>query len=105
PGLDRFGGTMFHSARWDHGYDLTGKRVAVIGTGASAVQFIPEIAPKVARLHVFQRTPSWVLAKVDFPIPEPLRYLFHTVPATQRAVRLGIYAVHEADGGGVPHAA
>jgi cyclohexanone monooxygenase len=98
PGLDQFSGTMFHSARWDHSYDLTGKRVAVIGTGASAIQFVPEIAPKVAELHVFQRTPSWVLAKVDFPIPEPLRYLFHTVPATQRAVRLGIYAVHEAAG-------
>ncbi len=59
-GLERFRGKVFHSARWDHGYDLAGKRVASIGTGGSAIQYCPEIAPKVAQLHVFQRTAAWV---------------------------------------------
>ena len=60
PGLDSFTGEMFHSARWNHDYDLTGKRVAVIGTGASAIQFVPEIQPKVKSLFVFQRTAPWL---------------------------------------------
>ena len=67
PGLETFGGEVFHSARWNHDYDLTGKRVAVIGTGASAVQFVPRIAPDVARLHVFQRTAPWVVPRRDRP--------------------------------------
>jgi len=62
-GLERFGGKVFHSARWDHAYDLDGKRVASIGTGASAIQYCPEIAPRLARLHVFQRTPSWIMPR------------------------------------------
>jgi cation diffusion facilitator CzcD-associated flavoprotein CzcO len=62
-GVDSFAGTTVHTARWDHGLDLTGKRVAVIGTGASAVQLIPEIAPIVAQLTVFQRTPIWCFPK------------------------------------------
>ncbi len=57
PGLDRFQGRVFHSSAWDHGYDLRGKRVGVVGTGASAIQFVPQIAPEVAQLYVFQRTP------------------------------------------------
>ncbi|MGA9873558.1 MAG: NAD(P)/FAD-dependent oxidoreductase, partial [Rhodococcus sp. (in: high G+C Gram-positive bacteria)] len=60
PGLNKFGGTMFHSATWNHDHDLLGQRVAVIGTGASAVQFVPEIADDAERLVVFQRTPAWV---------------------------------------------
>ncbi|MCB1746881.1 MAG: NAD(P)/FAD-dependent oxidoreductase [Gammaproteobacteria bacterium] len=67
PGLDDFEGKLFHSARWDHDYDLAGKRVAVIGSAASAVQFVPEIAPKTAALHVFQRTANWVAPKDDAP--------------------------------------
>ena len=67
-GLDRFEGAMFHSARWDHDYDVTGKRVAVIGTGASAIQFVPAIAPKVERMHVFQRTAPWIMPHTDRPI-------------------------------------
>ncbi|MBO0876297.1 MAG: NAD(P)/FAD-dependent oxidoreductase [Pseudonocardia sp.] len=98
PGLERFTGAAFHSARWDHSRDLTGRRVAVIGTGASAIQFVPEIVSKVAELHVFQRTPSWVLPKLDFPIPWPARVLFHRVPVTERVVRFGVYAAHEAIG-------
>ncbi len=64
-GLDRFEGTVFHSARWRHDHDLAGERVAVIGTGASAIQFVPEIQPRVAHLTVFQRTPPWVMPRPD----------------------------------------
>jgi cation diffusion facilitator CzcD-associated flavoprotein CzcO/acetyl esterase/lipase len=67
PGLDQFGGTMFHSALWRHDHDLAGRDVAVIGTGPSALQFVPAIAPNVGRLTVYQRTPTWVLAKMDGP--------------------------------------
>jgi cation diffusion facilitator CzcD-associated flavoprotein CzcO len=65
PGLERFEGRAFHSARWDHGYDLTGQRVAVIGTGASAIQFVPQIAAKTAHLTVFQRTAPWIMPRPD----------------------------------------
>jgi cation diffusion facilitator CzcD-associated flavoprotein CzcO len=63
PGLEKFRGRVFHSARWDHDYDLAGKRVASLGTGGSAIQYCPEIAPAVAQLHVFQRTPGWVIPR------------------------------------------
>jgi cation diffusion facilitator CzcD-associated flavoprotein CzcO len=91
PGLDRFEGATFHSATWDHDYDLAGKRVAVIGTGASAIQFVPEIQPKVARLDLYQRTPAWVIPRRDRPISRLERRLFRAFPALQRAVRAGIY--------------
>ena len=68
-GIETFPGPMFHSARWDHDFDLTNKRVAVIGTGASAVQFVPKIQPKVKELIVFQRTPHWILPKFDHDTP------------------------------------
>ncbi|ALI26716.1 Cyclohexanone monooxygenase [Mycolicibacterium fortuitum] len=74
-GVDSFAGTTVHTARWDHTLDLTGKRVAIIGTGASAVQVIPEIAPKVKQLTVFQRTPIWCFPKFDVPIPPIARTL------------------------------
>ena len=61
PGLEHFEGETFHSARWDHDYDLAGKRVASIGTGASAIQYVPAIQPQVEQLHVFQRTAPWVM--------------------------------------------
>ena len=70
-GVDSFAGATMHTARWDHGLDLTGKRVAIIGTGASAVQVIPEIAPIVEHLTVFQRTPIWCFPKADVPLPPP----------------------------------
>jgi cation diffusion facilitator CzcD-associated flavoprotein CzcO len=63
PGLERFAGTTFHSATWDHDHDLDGERVAVIGTGASAIQFVPQIAPRVGRLHLFQRTAPWIMPR------------------------------------------
>jgi cation diffusion facilitator CzcD-associated flavoprotein CzcO len=73
-GVDSFAGITMHTARWDHGQDLTGKRVAIIGTGASAVQVIPEIAPIVEKLTVFQRTPIWCMPKLDVPLPAPARW-------------------------------
>ena len=66
PGLEGFGGKVFHSARWDHDYEMTGKRVAVIGSGASAIQFVPQIAPKVQKLHLFQRSAPYVLPRPTF---------------------------------------
>ncbi len=73
PGLDAFPGPSFHTSRWDHEIDLAGKRVAVVGTGASTVQIVPEIQPDVAELHLLQRTPAWVMPKPDRPVPERTR--------------------------------
>jgi len=83
PGRDDFQGPSFHSARWDHGTPLRGKRVAVIGTGASAMQLIPEIAPLVGELLVFQRTPAWMGPTPDYhdPVPDGLQWLFANVPS------------------------
>lgn len=96
PGRERFDGTSFHSATWDHGHDLSGERVAVIGTGASAVQVIPNIQPQVGRLSVFQRTPPWVLPHTDRPLTRFEQRLYRTLPQVQRAVRRGIYWGREA---------
>jgi cation diffusion facilitator CzcD-associated flavoprotein CzcO len=95
PGLADFEGKTFHSAQWHHDYDLAGKRVAVIGTGASAIQFIPQIAPKVAHLDVFQRTPPWILPKPDRALRSWERRLFERVPGTQRFYRTVIYFFQE----------
>jgi cation diffusion facilitator CzcD-associated flavoprotein CzcO len=73
-GVDSYTGITMHTARWDHDQDLAGKRVAIIGTGASAVQVIPEIAPIVAQLTVFQRTPIWCFPKLDVPLPTAARW-------------------------------
>ncbi len=83
PGGGDFAGPSFHSARWDHRVDLAGKRVAVIGTGASAVQFVPEIAPRCERLVVFQRTPPWLAPTPEYhqPVPEGLRWLYRHLPS------------------------
>lgn len=75
PGVDSFGGTVLHTAQWDHSVDLTGKRIAVIGTGASALQLIPEVAKRAAHLTVFQRTPIWVAPKLDFEIGPGARFV------------------------------
>jgi cation diffusion facilitator CzcD-associated flavoprotein CzcO len=95
PGLATFTGKQFHSARWDHDYDLTGKRVAVIGTGASAIQFVPQIAPRVQHLHVFQRTPPWIVPKRDRVISPAERWLFDRIPATHWMRRTGLYWLME----------
>ncbi|MGP3949140.1 flavin-containing monooxygenase [Streptomyces sp. 7N604] len=89
PGLDSFPGKVFHSSRWDHDYDLRGKRVAVIGTGASAIQIVPAIQPDVERLTLFQRTPPWVLPRMDRKIAAVERWLHTRLPAT-RALRRGL---------------
>jgi cation diffusion facilitator CzcD-associated flavoprotein CzcO len=91
PGIERFQGPAFHSATWDHDVDLRGKRVAVVGTGASAIQFVPRIAPEVEQLHLFQRTAPWVLPKPDYPMPRWVRTLFRFVPGTQRLYRDALY--------------
>lgn len=103
PDLGTFDGPSFHSSRWDHDVDLDGKRVAVIGTGASAVQFVPQIAPKVAQLHLFQRTAQWVLPKPDHFVPPAERWVFRNLPAVRRAVRRVEYAGMEALGIGFRH--
>ncbi|MEV4410703.1 NAD(P)/FAD-dependent oxidoreductase [Catellatospora sp. NPDC049609] len=91
PGLADFRGETFHSARWRHDLDLTGRRVAVIGTGASAVQFVPRIAPQAGHLTLFQRTPAWVLPRRDRRITALERRLFRSAPLTHRLVRAGVY--------------
>ncbi|MGB6243850.1 flavin-containing monooxygenase [Gordonia sp. (in: high G+C Gram-positive bacteria)] len=88
PGMDSFAGEVIHTTAWPDGYDFAGKRAAVIGTGATAVQLIPEIARTARELTVFQRTPIWVVPKIDFPIPRAVRGLFARVPLTQRAARV-----------------
>ncbi len=95
PGLASFPGPVFHSAQWDHDFDLAGQRVAVVGTGASAIQIVPEIQPKVARMVLFQRTPAWVMPRRDRRITATERWLYRHVPLTQRAARLGLYAFRE----------
>jgi len=95
PGIERFEGRAFHSACWDHELDLRGKRVAVIGTGASAIQFVPEIQPLVERLHVFQRTPPWIIPRHDRPLGAFERALFRRAPALQRVLRGWIYLRRE----------
>ncbi|WP_017540028.1 flavin-containing monooxygenase [Nocardiopsis halophila] len=91
PGLSDFTGTVFHSARWDHSQDLTGRNVAVIGTGASAIQFVPQIQPKVGRLDLYQRTPPWVIPKHDRNVTRLEKWLFHNVPGAQQVFRKNIY--------------
>lgn len=95
PGIGTFRGQVFHSAAWDHDYDLTGKRVAVIGTGASAVQFVPEIADRVNRLTVFQRTPAWVMPRGDRTLTRLEKRLYRRIPLTQKIVRSAVYTCRE----------
>jgi cation diffusion facilitator CzcD-associated flavoprotein CzcO len=87
PGVESFAGATVHTARWDHSVDLRGKRVAVIGTGASAIQVIPAIAPEVDQLTVFQRTPIWCLPKLDAPIGARARAFLRWVPGAMLAAR------------------
>lgn len=95
PGLDQFKGKAFHSARWDHGYDLKGKTVAVIGTGASAVQFVPEIAKQVKQLYVCQRTPGWFIPKVEKEFSRFERGLLDRFPVIHDLDRKRIYNIAE----------
>jgi cation diffusion facilitator CzcD-associated flavoprotein CzcO len=90
-GLDRFAGPTWHSARWDHGCDLAGKRVAVVGSGASAIQFVPPVADQAAELTIYQRSPNYVGPKKDRAYSTPVRWLFDNVGAVERAYRWWIY--------------
>lgn len=90
-GIEDFAGEIFHSARWNHDYDLRGKRVAVIGTGASAIQIVPEVARQVSHLDVYQRTAPWVIPRMDRRYTAVERFGFKVVPGLQRAYRTGIY--------------
>lgn len=102
-GLGNFKGPMFHSADWNHDVDLAGKRVAVIGTGASAIQFVPAIQPRVGKLVLMQRTPPWIIPKVDVAIDSRVQDLFRKLPLAQRLTRNGIYWLSETFGLGFVH--
>jgi cation diffusion facilitator CzcD-associated flavoprotein CzcO len=95
PGMEKFAGPAFHSTWWDASVPLEGKRVAVIGTGASAIQFVPEIAPKVSKLNIFQRTPPWIVPKMDFAIPERWKKRFRGVPGLGWLFRTGLFWMYE----------
>ncbi|SBT92158.1 Predicted flavoprotein CzcO associated with the cation diffusion facilitator CzcD [Streptomyces sp. DI166] len=95
PGLDSFPGKVFHSARWDHDYDLRGKRVAMVGTGASAIQIVPAIQPLTERLTLFQRTPPWVMPRMDRAISGAERWLHRRLPFTTQARRGLLWGIRE----------
>ena len=94
-GLDTYRGHTIHSARWDHDYDFSGKRVAVIGTGASAVQIVPELVKQAEFVKVFQRTPGWMLPRLDIATPAAAQALFAKVPAVQELARQALFWGHE----------
>lgn len=94
-GIDEFSGQVFHTARWDHRTVLAGKRVAVIGTGASAIQVVPSIAGQVEHLDVYQRTAPWILPRIDRTYSETERAAYRKIPGLQRAVRALQYASRE----------
>ena len=87
PGREVFQGESFHGNQWNHDFDWTGKRVGVIGTGCSAVQIVPTIAPGCKDLYVFQRTPSWIAPKADMPYPGFVQRAFHMFPILMKIHR------------------
>ncbi|MBV8069125.1 MAG: NAD(P)/FAD-dependent oxidoreductase [Acidobacteriaceae bacterium] len=91
PGIERFAGPKFHSAKWDRGVQLIGKHIAVLGTGASAVQFVPEIAPRAKKVFVYQRTPAWIIPRVGGPIVEPFRQWFRRAPCLSWGFRMFLF--------------
>ncbi len=94
-GIDTFKGTMFHSAKWNKNFDWKNKTIAVIGTGASAIQIVPAIAPDVKQLYLFQRTPPWIMPKPDAEISSLRRWLYNNLPFMQRLYRGRLYWQHE----------
>ena len=94
-GLETFKGKVFHSSQWDHQFALAGRRVAVIGTGASAIQFVPAIQPQVEKLHVFQRTAPWIVPRHDRPLARFERQVFRRFPPARRLLRATIYGWRE----------
>jgi cation diffusion facilitator CzcD-associated flavoprotein CzcO len=101
PGLDGFGGPAFHTAQWRHDVDLTGKRVAVIGTGCSAIQVVPAIQPKVQSVAVYQRSPGWTIPKMDYAYSERAKRLFERFPALQRLDRAAVFGFMELGAAGM----
>lgn len=95
PGLEHFDGPAFHTARWQHDVELAGKRVAVIGTGCSAIQVVPAIQPIVAQVDVYQRSPGWTVPKMDFAYSERTQQLFERIPLLQRLDRAAVFAFME----------
>lgn len=91
PGIERFSGPAFHSATWRSDVDLSGKTVAVVGTGASAIQFVPQITPRVGKLYLFQRTPAWIVPRRDFGFSEKWRDRFQRVPALTWMLRKALF--------------
>src|SRR3954447_883479 len=96
PGLATFAGTTFHSANWNWDHDLTGRRVAVVGTGASSIQFVPHVQRDAAQLTLFQRTPPWVMSRRDRTISRTERWLYRRLPLLQRIARAAVYVSREA---------
>jgi cation diffusion facilitator CzcD-associated flavoprotein CzcO len=90
-GIERFAGPKFHSSTWDHTVDLDGKTIAVVGTGASAIQFVPQIAPRAGKLYLLQRTPPWIVPRMDFAIPEKWKRWFRRIPFAMWAFRRYIF--------------
>ena len=90
-GLECFSGPSFHSSAWDHSVNPEGKNVAVVGTGASAIQFVPQIAPRVGKLHLFQRTPAWIVPRLDFAFSDKWKRRFRRIPLTRWALRQYIF--------------
>jgi cation diffusion facilitator CzcD-associated flavoprotein CzcO len=90
-GIERFAGPQFHSSAWDHSIELEGKNVAVVGTGASAIQFVPQIAPRAGKLLLFQRTPPWIVPRMDFPIADNWKHRFRRFPFLMKAFRQFIF--------------
>ncbi len=91
-GLESFAGPVFHTAEWDHDVDLAGKRVAVIGTGCSAIQTVPAIQPLAEQIDVYQRSPGWTMPKMDFAYSDRAKRLFERFPAVQRLDRMATFA-------------
>ena len=98
PGLESFKGSSFHSSEWNHNVDLTDRSVAVIGTGASAIQFVPQIAKKVKKLSIFQRTAPWILPKPDKTYSSFQKFIYKYIPFAQRMHREQIYWFNEFEG-------
>src|SRR5204863_8563906 len=95
PGKDSFQGDAFHTAQWNHDVDLAGKRIGVIGTGASSIQVVPKLQPKAEKLVLFQRTPAWVMPHRDRAIDEKEKRVYKHFPLAQRLVRGAIYWARE----------
>ncbi|MEN1890210.1 NAD(P)/FAD-dependent oxidoreductase [Streptomyces mirabilis] len=98
PGIEEFNGPVLHTARWDHGVDSAGRRVTVVGSGASAVQVVPAIEAQAASVGLFQRTAQWVLPKSDLLLPAAFNRLLDRVPGARGALRAGRYALQEGFG-------